>query len=91
MRKCQVDGCTNDDVQHYEIIGYDPEPQFEYCDQHAYEAGFCTNCGAFFGGTEEFFMSKCPRICSECCEDINEDLDLGHPDDFDDEDEMEDM
>jgi hypothetical protein len=84
--KCQHEGCTDAEPREWSISGYDPEPTFIYCDEHAADAGFCISCGNFYGGTEEFFISGARGLCCECKSEMEEDM-YGSPYDEDEYDE----
>lgn len=64
--KCQHEGCTSEDVCDWTIQGYDPEPVFIFCAEHAAEFGFCLSCGAFIGGTEDVFLTGEDGLCFDC-------------------------
>lgn len=64
--KCGHEGCTNRDVVEWSIGGYDPQPVFFFCPEHAAEFGFCIWCGNFIGGTEDIFLTGQVGLCFEC-------------------------
>lgn len=85
--KCQHDGCTATDVCEWNIAGYDPEPVFVFCAEHAAEFGFCLSCGAFIGGTEDCFLTGQDGICFECFIQAERELNRALNYDGDDEDD----
>lgn len=91
--KCQHDGgCQNTDseIREWSIAGYDPEPVFILCDEHAAEFGFCLYCGAFIGGTEDIFKTGQRGLCFECFIEIERDLDHTREYEYSDDDYYED-
>lgn len=85
--KCGHEGCTNPEVEEWIIQGYDPEPTFIFCLEHAAEFGFCVYCGAFIGGTEDIFITGQPGLCFDCFMQIERELAYDDYDDYDDYDE----
>lgn len=80
---CQELGCTKEASEY--VVTYaadDPSAHFMFCADHAAAAGFCTICGEFYGGTEEFFHSGIRGVCCECIHSDEFD-----PDNWDDEDD----
>lgn len=75
MVKCQHEGCTSDSVSEWSIGGYEPEPVFFFCHEHAAEFGFCLDCGSYIGGTEDVFLTGRTGICFQCYEREQRELD----------------
>jgi len=80
--KCEREGCFEDGVVVCHVPDYPPllskEP-YDYtgikiiehlCQDHAYEAGYCTICGDFWGGIESFDFNNPSKLCENCQEQI---------------------
>ena len=50
------------------------------CSNHAYEAGYCTLCGDFWGGIESFDFNNPSHLCENCKEQIEDEI--GEDDDI---------
>lgn len=85
-RPCEHNGCNkNADVQccvpELDNTGINV---IEYlCEEHAYESGYCTLCGSFWGGIESFDFNNPSHICENCQEQIQDE-------DFDSYEDIED-
>ena len=81
---CGHAGCAATTVSEWTIAGYDPEPTFWLCAEHAAAFGFCLSCGAFIGGTEDVFLTGETGLCFECFMDMQrEEHSLGYENDDD--------
>lgn len=78
---CEHGGCRRRGQPCY-ITADDSEPDGFYCAEHAQEHGFCSMCGQFWGGIEEFDFGN--GVCPNCREYM--DKDLGYWDDLSDAD-----
>lgn len=81
---CQHEGC-GEYGEMYTIQGYDPEPIFCFCPDHAAEFGFCVVCGAFIGGTEDVFRVGQTGLCFDCFIELREEPYSSEYDEWDDE------
>jgi len=81
--KCSYEGCKQS-LNYFNTSGkcdLSNEEEFTYyCDDHAYQLGFCQNCGEFCGGLESFIMPNLyggvPGLCLECFDLLSEDIKL---------------
>lgn len=89
---CEEEGCEWEGTPCFypdnPIYGWEPksegeEPVFEpdhyLCAKHAYRAGFCFGCGAFWGGVESFDFDNPSHLCENCrteVDDEQEDYDM---------------
>jgi len=78
----RCDSCWKKAHYHFEYPALSEEdakkPTFEYCCyDHAIDSGFCTGCGYFCSGTEDFDFSKVKGMCGQCVEDLEYDLGIG--------------
>lgn len=44
------------------------------CQDHAYEAGYCTLCGEFWGGVESFDFNNPQQLCENCLEQLKDEI-----------------
>jgi hypothetical protein len=82
--KCKHDGCKERGELYY-IEGYDPVPEFCFCEDHAAEFGFCLLCGGFIGGTEDVFLVGQTGLCFECFHALRDEMEYADSgeDDYD--------
>lgn len=77
--KCEHDGCFKDGsvechLNDYETwiannhVGDVPIMTEYFCREHAYENGYCTCCGDFWGGIESFEFDNPLQVCETCLE-----------------------
>jgi hypothetical protein len=59
---CQHQGCHNKPEPFEPATG---APVQWWCEEHAYEGGFCFNCGSLEAGHEEFEIDP-NHMCLEC-------------------------
>lgn len=84
LNSCQHEGCIEVGTV-WTIQGYDPEPEFLLCEEHAAEFGFCTYCGNFIGGTEDEFLVGRKGICFDCNRQIDDEFRADTGGDYDDD------
>jgi hypothetical protein len=82
--RCSYKGCTK--TQNLRDFNFSDEEIIYYCEDHAYELGFCEGCGSFCGGLESFILpgwfGNIPGYCSDCSASIIEEY---YPDSEEDE------
>lgn len=78
--KCEQEGCKERGNAYY-IEGYDPVPEFHFCEEHAAKFGFCLSCGAFIGGTEDVFLTGREGQCFDCFNAERREYERGYDDD----------
>jgi hypothetical protein len=69
--RCQHDGCRNEGIPCYLTGDDDGDPSYLYCEEHAFENGFCWGCGQFYAGIEDFDFGN--GLCEHCREDEDDD------------------
>ena len=55
-------------------------PSYHYCPDHAYDNGFCSCCGAFWGGIDSFDHNNPAGVCEHCRDAIETDCGDPEPD-----------
>jgi hypothetical protein len=88
---CQQEGCTAEAVEcQYPDYAEEGDGQVVwYCPDHAVAAGFCSICGAFWGGIESFEFLH-PGRCDDCQREIErEQREWENPDPYEWLDEVE--
>jgi hypothetical protein len=79
--KCSYDGCQQS-LNYFNMSGKcelsNEKEIIYYCDAHAYDLGFCHNCGRFCGGLESFLMPDIyggvPGLCLECFDSLSDEI-----------------
>ena len=86
--KCEHDGCFKDgSVECHVPAEQDIELIEHLCQGHAYEAGYCSLCGSFWGGIESFDFDNPSHLCEHCLEQVKDEI--GEDDDVNGENEDE--
>lgn len=62
---CEHENCTERGIPCY-INWIDEEPNERFCSEHAYEHGYCSNCGIFSAGIESFDFHNPAGLCDNC-------------------------
>lgn len=79
-QRCDEPGCEHPAVVDcFFPENDDQRPDFSYCSEHAYAAGFCWGCGNFWTGVETFDFLNPSRLCDNCR--TNSDLTGEYPED----------
>lgn len=93
--KCEREGCFKDGlvvcrVPEYESV-YHRDPDMKeaimiehLCPDHAYDAGYCTLCGEFWGGIESFDFENPSHLCEHCIQQVRDEQG-----DYDDDDMLD--
>lgn len=85
VRHCQEPGCREAAMEcDLDIGGFneDQSPEF-FCGEHAPKHGYCSACGAFWGGISMFEMRG---LCDHCYDELRESDDEEYEDVSDDGD-----
>lgn len=79
--QCEHEGCISQLGLLCTIDGFDEHPTERnyYCAEHCFEKGFCSGCGGFYAGIEDFDFGN--GLCENCEADIGGDYDGGWDDD----------
>lgn len=84
--KCEHEGCFKDgSVVCHVPAEHDVELIEHLCQDHAYEAGYCSLCGIFWGGIESFDFNNPSHLCEYCLEQLKDEI--GEDDDVNGENE----
>lgn len=74
--KCDKPGCMDDGsvkchIPDLMLSPNNADNRFEhFCPEHAYDAGYCSLCGEFWGGIESFEFDNPLFLCENCYEQI---------------------
>lgn len=68
--KCEHEGCFEDGSVECHVPEQDIELIERLCPDHAYESGYCSICGSFWGGIESFDFDNPSHLCEHCQEQI---------------------
>lgn len=89
--KCEQEGCFDDGSVECRThdSGYPVLPEMlntieHFCPEHAYENGYCSLCGDFWGGIESFDFNNPSHLCEHCLEQVKDEI--GEDDDINGED-----
>jgi len=79
--KCEQEGCFKDGSVECRIpdTGYPVLPETlnhieHLCPDHAYENGYCSLCGDFWGGIESFDFNNPSHLCEHCLEQVKDEI-----------------
>lgn len=73
--KCEHEGCFKDgSVECHVPAEQDIELIEHLCQDHAYEVGYCTLCGSFWGGIESFDFNNPQMLCENCLDQLKTEL-----------------
>ncbi len=83
LNRC--DSCWREADFHFELhdVEYEGEESkevihhFYNCYKHALKSGFCLGCGGFWAGVESFDFSKVKGYCSDCVDELEDELGIG--------------
>ena len=69
--KCEHDGCFKDGSVECHVTAVQDIQLIEHlCQDHAYEAGYCSLCGGFWGGIESFDFNNPSHLCENCLDQL---------------------
>lgn len=86
--QCNEEGCTREgDCPCWSPhTDRNAEPDYEYCWEHARNAGFCPSCGNFWAGVESFdFHLNGTDVCENCYDEYDYDDAYDDDDNYGDE------
>lgn len=83
-KECFKDGCVECHVPEQGDYIDMLELKEHFCPEHAYENGYCSLCGDFWGGIESFDFNNPSQLCENCLEQLKDEI--GEDDDINGED-----
>lgn len=71
---CEHEGCNERGIPCY-TNWIEENPNEWFCSEHAYENGYCSNCGIFQAGIESFDFFNPAGLCDNCRAQIEDEID----------------
>lgn len=74
---CEKSGCDKSGIPCWLDDG-EGDPEY-LCAEHAFEAGYCSQCGVFWGGIDEFDFGRIRGLCPNCRDEVEADTCASEP------------